>query len=118
VSAACGRVVSKPASRIETRGHQRNRWHSEFGEVSKGQRKLYVQADNGTEKEYSVPRGVHINVQEGERVKAGRTADGRPASTRTTFWPCSEKRNCSLTWWNEIQEVYRFAGRQHLGQAH
>src|SRR5207237_1413058 len=42
-----------------------------FGEVSKGQRKIYVVADNGTEKEYSVPRGVHINVQEGERVKAG-----------------------------------------------
>src|SRR6201988_4803677 len=32
-----------------------------FGEVSKGQRKLYVVADNGTEKEYSVPKGVHIN---------------------------------------------------------
>src|SRR6202011_5657215 len=42
-----------------------------FGEVAKGQRKIYVVADNGTEKEYSVPRGVHINVQEGERVKAG-----------------------------------------------
>src|ERR1041385_6031909 len=42
-----------------------------FGEVSKGQRKLYVVADNGTEKEYSVPKGVHINVQEGERMKAG-----------------------------------------------
>src|SRR5438105_7364459 len=41
-----------------------------FSEVSKGQRKMYVVADNGTEKEYSVPRGVHINVQEGERVKA------------------------------------------------
>src|SRR6202023_4008327 len=42
-----------------------------FGEVTKGQRKIYVTAENGTEKEYSVPRGVHINVQEGERVKAG-----------------------------------------------
>src|SRR5581483_991498 len=42
-----------------------------FGEISKGQRKIYVTADNGTEKEYSVPRGVHINVQEGERVRAG-----------------------------------------------
>ncbi len=50
-----------------------------FGEVAKGQRKLYVAADNGTEKEYSVPRGVHINVQEGERVKAGEPLDGRPA---------------------------------------
>ena len=38
-----------------------------FGEVSKGQRKIYVVADNGTEKEYQVPRGVHINVQEGDR---------------------------------------------------
>ncbi|HEY2232241.1 MAG TPA: DNA-directed RNA polymerase subunit beta', partial [Candidatus Angelobacter sp.] len=42
-----------------------------FGEVSKGQRKIYVVADNGTEKEYSVPKGVHINVQESERVRAG-----------------------------------------------
>jgi len=30
-----------------------------IGEVSKGQRKIYVVADNGTEKEYSVPKGVH-----------------------------------------------------------
>src|SRR5256714_11871838 len=42
-----------------------------FGEVSKGQRKLYAAADNGTEKEYSVPKGVHINVQENDRVRAG-----------------------------------------------
>ena len=36
-----------------------------FGEVAKGQRKIYVTADNGEEKEYSVQRGVHVNVQEG-----------------------------------------------------
>ena len=41
-----------------------------FGEVAKGQRKIYVTADNGEEKEYSVQRGVHVNVQEGERLKA------------------------------------------------
>ena len=50
-----------------------------FGEVSKGQRKIYVVADNGTEKEYSVPKGVHINVQEGERMRAGEAFDGWPA---------------------------------------
>jgi hypothetical protein len=43
----------------------------QFGEVAKGQRKTYVTADNGEEKEYSVQRGVHVNVQEGERLKAG-----------------------------------------------
>ena len=42
-----------------------------FGEVAKGQRKIYVTADNGDEKEYSVPRGIHVNVQEGERLRAG-----------------------------------------------
>jgi hypothetical protein len=42
-----------------------------FGEVAKGQRKIYVTADNGEEKEYSVQRGVQVNVQEGERLKAG-----------------------------------------------
>jgi len=42
-----------------------------FGEVSKGQRKIYVTADNGDEKEYLVPRGIHVNVQEGERLGAG-----------------------------------------------
>ena len=42
-----------------------------FGDVSKGQRKVYVTGDNGQEEEYSVPRGVYVNVQEGERLRAG-----------------------------------------------
>ena len=37
---------------------------------SKDKRKIYVVADTGEEREYSIPRGVHINVQEGERVQA------------------------------------------------
>jgi len=42
-----------------------------YGDVAKGQRKVVVTNDNGTEREYSLPRGVHLSVQEGERVKAG-----------------------------------------------
>ena len=42
-----------------------------YGEVSKGQRKIYVVGEDGEQREYSLPRGVHINVQEGEKVKAG-----------------------------------------------
>src|SRR5258705_12415774 len=74
-----------------------------FGEVSKGQRKLYVAADNGTEKEYSVPRGVHINVQEGDRVKAGEPLmDGtvNPHDIVAVLW---EKELQSYTV-NRIQE--------------
>src|SRR5205823_3843477 len=42
-----------------------------YGEVSKGQRKIYVEGEDGEVKEYSLPRGVHIKVQEGEKIKAG-----------------------------------------------
>src|ERR1700678_3459189 len=41
-----------------------------YGEIVKGQRKIYVESEDGkgiaqTIKEYSISRGVHINVQEG-----------------------------------------------------
>src|SRR4051794_7392192 len=42
-----------------------------YGEITKGLRKIAVTGDDGEQREYSLPRGVHINVQEGERVKAG-----------------------------------------------
>src|ERR671931_5189 len=38
------------------------------GGIVKGQRKIIIVPEDGGEKEYSVPRGVHINVQEGDRV--------------------------------------------------
>src|SRR5947208_15790621 len=43
------------------------------GGIVKGQRKIIVIPDEpGAEpREYSLPRGVHVNVQEGERVRAG-----------------------------------------------
>ena len=34
-------------------------------------RRIIVETDEGTRHEYSVPRSVHVNVQEGERVRAG-----------------------------------------------
>src|ERR1700681_210161 len=80
-----------------------------FGEVSKGQRKIYVVADNGTEKEYSVPRGVHINVQEGERVKAGEPLMDGPLNPHDILAVLGEKELQSYLV-NEIQEVYRLQG--------
>jgi DNA-directed RNA polymerase subunit beta' len=42
------------------------------GGVVKGLRKILVVPDEGAEaREYSLPRGVHVNVQEGDRVRAG-----------------------------------------------
>ena len=80
-----------------------------FGEVSKGQRKIYVVADNGTEKEYSVPRGVHINVQEGERVRAGEPLMDGPLNPHDILAVLGEKELQSYLV-NEIQEVYRLQG--------
>ena len=42
------------------------------GGIVKGQRKIIVvPEDGGEQREYSLPRGVHVNVQEGEKVRAG-----------------------------------------------
>jgi len=70
---------------------------------------MYVIADNGTEKEYSVPRGVHINVQEGERVKAGEPLMDGPLNPHDILAVLGEKELQSYLV-NEIQEVYRLQG--------
>src|SRR5213079_1611024 len=43
----------------------------EMGGFVKGMRKIVIRADNGETKEYLIPRGKHISVHEGDRVKAG-----------------------------------------------
>ena len=80
-----------------------------FGDVAKGQRKIYVVADNGTEKEYSVPRGVHINVQEGERIRAGEPLMDGPLNPHDILAVLGEKELQAYLV-NEIQEVYRLQG--------
>ncbi len=53
-----------------------------IGDVVKGYRKVTVAGEDSMEREYSIPRGVHINVQDGERVKAGDPLmDGRVIRT-------------------------------------
>jgi DNA-directed RNA polymerase subunit beta' len=80
-----------------------------FGEVTKGQRRIYVVADNGTEKEYSVPKGVHINVQEGERMRAGEPLMDGPMNPHDILAVLGEKELQAYLV-NEIQEVYRLQG--------
>jgi DNA-directed RNA polymerase subunit beta' len=80
-----------------------------FGEVAKGQRKVYVIADSGTEKEYLVPKGSHINVQEGERVKAGEPLMDGPLNPHDILAVLGEKELQAYLV-NEIQEVYRLQG--------
>src|SRR5258705_5886498 len=80
-----------------------------FGEVSHGQRKVYVTADNGQEEEYSVPRGVYVNVQEGERLRAGDALIDGPRNPHDILEVLGE-RALQQYLVNEIQEVYRLQG--------
>ncbi len=80
-----------------------------FGEVAKGQRSIYVIGDDGEEREYSIPRGVHINVQEGERLKAGDPLMDGPRNPHDILAVLGEKELQKYLV-NEIQEVYRLQG--------
>jgi DNA-directed RNA polymerase subunit beta' len=80
-----------------------------YGEVTKGQRKIFVAGDDGEQREYSLPRGVHINVQEGERVKAGEPLMDGPRNPHDILDVLGEKELQKYLV-NEIQEVYRLQG--------
>jgi len=81
-----------------------------YGEIAKGQRKIYVESDDGkTQKEYSIPRGVHINVQEGEHVKAGEPLIDGPLNPHDLLAVLGEKYTQAYLV-NSIQEVYRLQG--------
>ncbi len=80
-----------------------------YGEVTKGMRKLYITGDDGIQKEYSIPRGVHINVQEGERVRSGDPLMDGPRNPHDILSVLGEKELQKYLV-NEIQEVYRLQG--------
>ena len=80
-----------------------------YGGISKGMRKISVVAEGEEAREYSVPRGVHINVQEGERVKAGEPLMDGPINPHDILNVLGEKELENYLV-NEIQEVYRLQG--------
>jgi DNA-directed RNA polymerase subunit beta' len=81
-----------------------------YGEIAKGQRKISVESEDGrTEKEYSIPRGVHINVQEGEHVRAGEALIDGPLNPHDLLAVLGEKYTQAYLV-NSIQEVYRLQG--------
>ena len=80
-----------------------------YGEVTKGMRKIYIIGDDGVQKEYAIPRGVHINVQEGERVRSGDPLMDGPRNPHDILAVLGEKELQKYLV-NEIQEVYRLQG--------
>jgi DNA-directed RNA polymerase subunit beta' len=80
-----------------------------YGEISRGVRKIYVTADDGAEKEYAIQHGVHISVQEGDRVKAGEPLMDGPLNPHDLLAVLGEKFTQAYLV-NAIQEVYRLQG--------
>ncbi len=77
-----------------------------LGDVHKGMRKVIVESDTGDTREYLVPRSIHINVQEGERMRAGDPLIDGPINPHDVLQVLGEKElQRYLT--DKIQEVYR-----------
>ena len=81
----------------------------ELGSIVKGKRKVKVVGDDGEEREYDIPRGTHINVQDGDRVRAGEALMDGPLNPHDILRVLGMSRLQEYLV-NEIQEVYRLQG--------
>jgi DNA-directed RNA polymerase subunit beta' len=82
-----------------------------IGGIVKGQRKVMIvpEEEGGEPREYSLPRGVHVNVQDGDRVRAGEQLMDGPSNPHDILAVLGEKE-LQRYLVNEIQEVYRLQG--------
>jgi DNA-directed RNA polymerase subunit beta' len=80
-----------------------------LGPIAKGKRKLIITGTDGEEREYDIPRGTHINVQEGDRVRAGEALMDGPLNPHDILRVMGMNRLQEYIV-NEIQEVYRLQG--------
>ena len=80
-----------------------------FGPNKKGKRNLIIVSEDDVEHEYLIPRGMHINVQESDYVKAGEPLMDGPLNPHDILKVLGmEALQEYLV--NEIQEVYRLQG--------
>ena len=90
-----------------------------YGEIAKGMRKIYVVGDDHEQKEYLIPRGVHINVQEGERVRAGDPLMDGPRNPHDGATPDmrARRKSAAKVPGERNPGSLPFAGRQYQRQA-
>src|SRR3989304_834411 len=80
-----------------------------YGKDSKGKRKIVVTPDVGEEKEYLIPKGKHVSVQEGDRVTAGEPLMDGVHNPHDILAIKGEKELARYLV-DEVQEVYRLQG--------
>ncbi len=80
-----------------------------FGKDAKGKRKIIVTPEVGEEKEYLIPKGKHISVQEGDRVTSGDALmDG--VNNPHDLLAIKGEKELARYLVDEVQEVYRLQG--------
>jgi DNA-directed RNA polymerase subunit beta' len=77
-----------------------------LGDIQKGMRKVTVENEAGEVRDYQVPRSVHVNVQEGERVEAGEPLIDGSINPHDILHVLGEKE-LQRYLVDKIQEVYR-----------
>ncbi|MFA5074572.1 MAG: DNA-directed RNA polymerase subunit beta' [Candidatus Babeliales bacterium] len=81
----------------------------QFGGLHKGQRRITVTSEEGEVFEYNVPRSKHLNVEDGDTVKAGDLlTSGDPNGHDILRILGSDELQKYLV--KEVQEIYRLQG--------
>jgi DNA-directed RNA polymerase subunit beta' len=80
-----------------------------FGKMLKGKRKVIVTPEVGEPKEYSIPKGKHISVHEGDVVKAGEPLMDGSSNPHDILKVLGDKELARFLV-DEIQEVYQLQG--------
>jgi len=80
-----------------------------FGGITRGMRKIIVTNENGDAKEYLIPQGRHLHVQDGDSVRAGDRLTEGPINPHDILRIKGIKEAQEYLV-EEIQEVYRLQG--------
>ncbi len=80
-----------------------------YGTIEKGMQKILIKGQSGAQAEYSIPRGTHINVQEGDFIKAGEPLMDGSSNPHDILAVLGDKELQKYLL-NEVQAVYRLQG--------
>jgi DNA-directed RNA polymerase subunit beta' len=80
-----------------------------FAGMVKGMRKVVIRNETGDAREYLIPRGKHVNVLEGDEVKAGEPLMDGPINPHDILNVLGDQE-LQRYLVNEVQEVYRLQG--------
>jgi DNA-directed RNA polymerase subunit beta' len=82
---------------------------AQIGGLVRGSRKISVRNERGGEKEYLVPKGAHLSVSDGERIRAGDALMDGPVNPHDILRVLGEKELAEYLL-KEVQAVYRLQG--------